>query len=99
MLDYFKQHGFITQTQEIITHRVSKIYEWIWGMCMSEGKFLKEWPMRDKIIEWFFTIHIFILQMIQTQEIINCRVLKIPEWVWGDVWSRGMFLTPWQVSD
>ena len=29
------------------------------GMCMSRGKFLKPWQVRDKIIEWiFFPIHI-----------------------------------------
>ena len=24
------------------------------GMCMSKGKFLKPWQVRDKIIEWIF---------------------------------------------
>ena len=32
----------MTQTQEIITLRVLKFYEWIQGMCMTWGKFLKE---------------------------------------------------------
>ena len=31
----------MTQTQEVITHRVLKIHEWIQGMCMSGVKFLK----------------------------------------------------------
>ena len=26
---------------------------------MSERKFLKPWQVTDKIIEWFFTIHIW----------------------------------------
>ena len=38
----------------MITHRVSNIYEWIWAMSMSWGKFLKEWQVTDKIIEWIF---------------------------------------------
>ena len=28
-------------------------------------------------------------QMTQTQEIINHRVLKIHEWIWGDVYEWG----------
>ena len=58
----------MTQTQEIITHRVLKIYEWIQGdVYMSGGKFLKEWQVKDKIIESFFLQFIFyILQMTQT---------------------------------
>ena len=50
---------WMTQTQEIITHRVLKIYKWIWAMCMSGGRFLKEWPVRDKIIgvNIFFKSH------------------------------------------
>ena len=27
----FTPNLWMTQTQEMITHRVSKIYEWIWG--------------------------------------------------------------------
>ena len=50
---------WMTQTQEIITCRVLKIHEWIWEDVYDGGKFLKEWQVRDKIIEWiFFTIHI-----------------------------------------
>ena len=33
----------MTQTQEIITHRVSKIHKWICGDVHNGGKFLKEW--------------------------------------------------------
>ena len=55
---FFVQFTFnllwMTQTQEIITHRILKIYKWIWGMCMSGGRFLKEWQVTDKIIEWIF---------------------------------------------
>ena len=45
---------WMTQTQKIITHIISKFYKWILGMCMIGGKFLKEWQMKDKITEWFF---------------------------------------------
>ena len=51
---------WMTQTQEIITHRVSKIHKWIWGMCMSGGKFLKEWQVTNKIIE---SINFMLLSM------------------------------------
>ena len=48
------------------------------GMCMSWGKFLKEWQVKDKITEWIFFLFTFnFLQMTQTQEIITCRVSKI----------------------
>ena len=29
---------WMTQTQEIITHRVSKIHKWIWGDVYDRGK-------------------------------------------------------------
>ena len=32
----------MTQTQEIITCRISKTHEWIWGMCMNGRKLYKE---------------------------------------------------------
>ena len=55
---------------------------------MSGGKFLKEWQFTDKIIEWiFFQLTLNLLQMTQTQEIINHRVSKIHEWIWGDVYE------------
>ena len=48
------------------------------GMCMSGGKFIKEWQVTDKIIEsMFFQFTFNLLQMSQTQEIINCGVSKI----------------------
>ena len=91
----------MTQTQEIITHRVSKIHEWIQGYVYQGGKFLKEWQMTDKIIEWIlFQFTFNILWMTQTQEIITHRVLKIHEWIQGDVYmSGGKFLKEWQVKD
>ena len=49
---------------------------------MSRGKFSKPSQVTDKLLsDFLFTIHIFILQMTQTQEIINCRVSKIHEWI------------------
>ena len=80
----------MTQTQEIIYHRVSKIHEWIWGdvMCMSGENFLKEWQVTDEIIEWIvFQFTFNLLQMIQSQEIITFRVSKIQKWIWGDVYE------------
>ena len=45
---------------------------------MSGGKFLKEWQFTDKIIKWnFFQLTHNLLQMTQTQEIINHRVSKM----------------------
>ena len=38
--------------QEIMTFRVSKFTNGYEGMCMNRGKFLKEWQVTDKIIEW-----------------------------------------------
>ena len=43
--------------------------------------------MTDKIIECFFQFTFNFLQITQTQEIINYRVLKIHEWIWGDVYD------------
>ena len=55
---------------------------------MNRGKFIKEWQVKDKIIEWiFFQLTLNFLRMTQTQEIINQRVSKIHEWVWGDVYE------------
>ena len=80
----------MTQTQEIINHRVSKFTNGYEGLCMSGGKFLKEWQVTDKIIEWiFFQFTFNLLQMTQTQRIISCWVLKIHKWIWGDVYEWG----------
>ena len=55
---------------------------------MNRGKFLKPWQVTDKIIEsTFFQFTFNLLWMTQTQEIINCRVSKIHEWIWGDVYE------------
>ena len=55
---------------------------------MSGQKFLKEWQFTDKIVKWiFFQLTHNLLQMTQTQEIINHRVSKSYEWVWGDVYE------------
>ena len=55
---------------------------------MGGRKFLKEWQVRDKIIESiFFQLTFNLLQMTQTQKIITHRVLKIHKWIWGDVYG------------
>ena len=52
------------------------------GICMSGGKFIKPSQMTDEIIEWIFMQFTFnILQVILTQKIITCMVLKIHEWI------------------
>ena len=57
---------------------------------MSGEKFLKEWQVRDKIIEWiFFQFTFKLIQMTQTQEIITHRVSEIHKWIWGDVYEWG----------
>ena len=90
----------MTQTQKIITHRVLKIHKWIWGMCMNRGKFLKPWQVTDKIIEWiFFQFTFNLLQMTQTQEIINVGFPKFTNGYEGMCMSRGKFLKEWQVTD
>ena len=43
----------MTQTQEIITHRVSTFTNGYVGMCMSGGKFLKPWQVTDKLLSKF----------------------------------------------
>ena len=59
----------MTQTQKIITHRVSKTQNGYEGMCMSGGKLFKPWQVTDKIVEWIILQFIFnILQMNQTQK-------------------------------
>ena len=56
---------------------------------MSEGKFPKPWQVTDKLLsDFLFTIHIFILRMTQTQEIITHRVSKIHKWICRDVYDR-----------
>ena len=57
---------------------------------MNRGKLIKEWQVTDEIIEWFFSNwHLTFFWMTQTQEIINHRISKIHEWVWGDVYEWG----------
>ena len=55
LLSDFLQFTFyilqMTQTQEIITHRVLKIHKWIWGGCVWYGEsFLGNGQVADKII-------------------------------------------------
>ena len=81
----------MTQTQEIITHRVSKTQEWIQGDVYKVGEsYLRNDKWEIKLLSEFFLQFIFeILQMTQTQKIITHRVLKIYKWIWGDVYEWG----------
>ena len=57
---------------------------------MSEGKLIKPWQVRDKIIEYIFMQFTFnILQVTLIQKIITHRVSKIHEWIWGDLYEWG----------
>ena len=87
---YLSQPFMNDSTWEIITWKVLKIHEWIQEDVYGWEKFLKQWQMMDKIIEWiFFQFTFNILWMTQTQEIITHRVLKIHEWIQGDVYEWG----------
>ena len=84
----------LTLTQKIITQRVLKIHEWIWGNLLWVGeKFIKPWQVMDNIIEWFFMQFTFnILRVTLTQKIISRRVSKIHEWIWGNLCEWGKSL-------
>ena len=71
-------------------------------MCIIGGKFIKEWQVKDKIIESILSQFAFNhLQMTQTQEIINSYGLENS---WMDmrncVWVRESFLShdKWQIK-
>ena len=55
---------------------------------MSGGKFLKEWQVKDKIIESiFFQFTFNLLQMTQSQKLITHKISKIHKWIWGHVYE------------
>ena len=57
-------------------------YVWIGESLLRNVK----WQI--KLLSQFFSnSHSTFLQMTQTQEIINHRVSKIHEWIWGDVYE------------
>ena len=93
----------VTLTQKIITHRVSKIYEWFWGDLYEQGKvFLNHDKWQIILLKWIFSEFKFnILWVTLTQKIINHRVLTIHDWFWGDVYGVGeSFLShdKWQIK-
>ena len=47
----------MTQTQEIITCRVSKIYEWIRGCVWVEESFSRKDKWEIKLLDDFFIMH------------------------------------------
>ena len=50
---------WVTLTQNIITHRVSKIHEWVWGDVYEQGQsFLSHDKWQIKLVSEFFPIHI-----------------------------------------
>ena len=64
--------------------------------------FLKEWQVRDKIIEWiFFQFTFNLLWMTQTQEIITCRGFENSQMdIGGCVWVGQSFLRndKWEIK-
>ena len=79
---------WVILTEKIITRRVLKIDKWFQGDVMNRGKFIKPWQVKDKIIESIFSQFTFsILWVTLTQKKINCRILKIYEWIWGDMYE------------
>ena len=69
-----------------------KFIEWIWGqMCITRGKFL--WVTDNShiklLIEFFPNSHSYISWVNLTQNIITGSLLKIHEWIWGDVYEQG----------
>ena len=57
---------------------------------MSGVKFIQPWQVMDNIIEWIFIQFTFnILQLTQTEKIINCRASKIHKWMWGNMYEWG----------
>ena len=81
----------MTQTQEIITCKVSnKLMNGYGEMCMSGGKFHKEWQVRDKIIAGIFfqfTFHLFSND--SNSKNITRRASKIHECIQGNVYEWG----------
>ena len=80
---------WVTLTQKIITHRVSKIHERFWGNVYEQGgSFSSHDKWEIKLLSEFFPKFTFnILWVTLTQKIITRRVLKIHDWIWGDVYE------------
>ena len=68
---------------------------------MIGEKFIKEWQVKDKIIESIFSQFVFNhLQMTQTQEIYNSYGLENSQMDMRSMcMSEGKFPKPWQVAD
>ena len=70
-------------------------------MGMSGGKFSKPWQVTDKLLsDFLFTIHIFILRMDQTQEIITLGIQKFMNEYEGMCMSGESFLRndKWEIK-
>ena len=91
----------MTQTQEIITHRVSKIHNWICRDVYDGGKFIKEWQVENKIIESFF-FPICIKPFTNDSNSRNNKLIGFGKFTNGYeelCMSEGKFSKPWQVTD
>ena len=90
---------WMIQTQEKSITGFQKLTIGYEGMCMNGGNFLMEWQVTDKITEQIFFL-IYIQPFTNNSNSKNNhRVLKIHEWIWGDVYEWGKFLKEWQVAD
>ena len=79
---------WVTLTQKIISHRVSKIYKWMWGNMYEWGK-VSLTMTSDRSNYWvnFMQFTFNILRVTLTEKIITCRVLITHEWFQGDVYE------------
>ena len=93
--EFFPQFTFnflwVTLTQKIITHRVSKNSRMVLRGCVWAGEsFLShdKWQI-ILLSEFFMQVTFNILWVTLTQKIITHRVSKIHEWFWRDVYESG----------
>ena len=79
----------MTQSQEIINHRVSKFMNGYGGMCMSREKFSKTGQVRGKFIESIFVQPLRITQTEKINNLYGFDILKFYKWILGDVYDWG----------
>ena len=81
---------WVTLTQKIITHRVSKIHEWLWGDVYESGEsFWNHDKWQIKLLSEFFpNSHSTFYEWLQLK-IITDRVSKIHKRFWGKVYESG----------
>ena len=78
----------MTQTQEIINHRVSKFMNGYEGMCMSRGKFSKPGQVRGKLLSQFCPTFMNDSNS-KYNNLYGFDILKFYKWILGDVYDWG----------